>query len=204
VPVEATLTLRFLPLLYSVIFFLNQGSFCKILAYNLMRYCICSPYCWPYVWFEHPGHTFGCLGSVLRTGVWHQSTPPPRPWPQSVPPPSSSSSHPCATLGHCHTAAIDLNPASLRARCCRRPRPNLPQSVPPPSSSSSPRHNPWRKWHPSPPSLPLPFGEIWKTIAPYVTVCVNVNEFDSIRLISLLIVVDFMEFSDSLVNFSGF
>jgi hypothetical protein len=24
-----------------------------------MRYCMCSPYCWPYVWFEHPGHTYG-------------------------------------------------------------------------------------------------------------------------------------------------
>jgi hypothetical protein len=24
-----------------------------------MRYCICSPYCWLYVWFEHPGHTYG-------------------------------------------------------------------------------------------------------------------------------------------------
>jgi hypothetical protein len=37
-----------------------------------------------------------------------------------------------------------------------------------------------------------------------VIVCVNVNEFDSIRLISLLILVDFVEFSDSLVNFRNF
>jgi hypothetical protein len=27
-----------------VIFFLTHGSCCKILAYNLSRYCICSPY----------------------------------------------------------------------------------------------------------------------------------------------------------------
>jgi hypothetical protein len=45
VPVEAAPTLRFPPLLYSVIFFLTQGSFRKILACNLSRYCICSPYC---------------------------------------------------------------------------------------------------------------------------------------------------------------
>jgi hypothetical protein len=42
--VEAAPMLRFLLLLYSVIFFLTEGSFCKILAYNLSRYCICSPY----------------------------------------------------------------------------------------------------------------------------------------------------------------
>jgi hypothetical protein len=45
VPGEAAPTLRFLSLLYSVIFFLTQGSFCKILACNLSRYCICSLYC---------------------------------------------------------------------------------------------------------------------------------------------------------------
>jgi hypothetical protein len=33
--VEAAPTLSFSPLLYSVIFFLTQGSFCKILASNL-------------------------------------------------------------------------------------------------------------------------------------------------------------------------
>ena len=45
VPVEATPALRFPPLLYSVIFFLAHRSFCKILSCNLLRYCICSPYC---------------------------------------------------------------------------------------------------------------------------------------------------------------
>jgi hypothetical protein len=44
VPMKATPTLRFPPLLYSIIFALTQGSFCKILACNLSRYCICSPY----------------------------------------------------------------------------------------------------------------------------------------------------------------
>jgi hypothetical protein len=34
VPVEAPPTLRFLPLLYSIIFFLTHVSFCKILVYN--------------------------------------------------------------------------------------------------------------------------------------------------------------------------
>jgi hypothetical protein len=34
VPAEAAPTLRFLSLLYSVIFFLTQRSFCKILACN--------------------------------------------------------------------------------------------------------------------------------------------------------------------------
>jgi hypothetical protein len=37
VPVEAAPTLIFLPLLYSVIFFLTHGSFCKILASNLIK-----------------------------------------------------------------------------------------------------------------------------------------------------------------------
>jgi hypothetical protein len=39
-----------------------------------------------------------------------------------------------------------------------------------------------------------------------VTVCANVSEFDLIKLISLLILMDLIEFSDSLVNsceFSG-
>jgi hypothetical protein len=45
VPVEATPMLKFLLLLYSTIFFLIHMSFCKILACNLSRYCICSPYC---------------------------------------------------------------------------------------------------------------------------------------------------------------
>jgi hypothetical protein len=44
-PVEASSALRFSPLLYSIIFFLTQGSFCKILACNLLRYCICLSYC---------------------------------------------------------------------------------------------------------------------------------------------------------------
>jgi hypothetical protein len=35
--VEAAPMLNFLPLLYLVIFFLTQGSFCKILACNLIR-----------------------------------------------------------------------------------------------------------------------------------------------------------------------
>jgi hypothetical protein len=38
VPVEAAPMLRFMPLLCSVIFFLTQGSFYKILAYNLLKY----------------------------------------------------------------------------------------------------------------------------------------------------------------------
>jgi hypothetical protein len=45
VPVEAPSTLRFLPLLCFVIFFLTQGLFYKILAYNLSRYYICLSYC---------------------------------------------------------------------------------------------------------------------------------------------------------------
>jgi hypothetical protein len=45
VPEEAAPTLRFPPLLYSVIFFLAQGSFCKILACNISRYYICLSYC---------------------------------------------------------------------------------------------------------------------------------------------------------------
>jgi hypothetical protein len=48
-----------------VIFFLTQGSFYKILACNLMRYCIYSPYCSLYVWFEHPGHTYGSFNFVF-------------------------------------------------------------------------------------------------------------------------------------------
>jgi hypothetical protein len=43
--VDAPSMLRFLPLLYSVIFFLIQGSFCKILVCNLPRCCIYTPYC---------------------------------------------------------------------------------------------------------------------------------------------------------------
>jgi hypothetical protein len=43
VPVEAAPTLR-VPR-YSVMLFWTQLSFCKILAYNLMRYCICLSYC---------------------------------------------------------------------------------------------------------------------------------------------------------------
>jgi hypothetical protein len=43
VPMEAAPTLRVSR--YSVIFFLTQGSFVKILACNLTRYWICSPYC---------------------------------------------------------------------------------------------------------------------------------------------------------------
>jgi hypothetical protein len=35
VPVEAAPTLSVSPLLYSIIFFLTHGSFCKILASNL-------------------------------------------------------------------------------------------------------------------------------------------------------------------------
>jgi hypothetical protein len=45
VPMEAAPTLRFLPLLYSVFFLSDPWSFCKILVYNLTRYCICSRYC---------------------------------------------------------------------------------------------------------------------------------------------------------------
>jgi hypothetical protein len=37
VPVEAAPTLRFLPLLYSVIFFLIQGSFSMILVCNFIE-----------------------------------------------------------------------------------------------------------------------------------------------------------------------
>jgi hypothetical protein len=44
VPVEATPMLISPSLLYFVIFFLTQGSFCKILACNLSRYCIYSSY----------------------------------------------------------------------------------------------------------------------------------------------------------------
>jgi hypothetical protein len=44
-PVEAPSVLRFLPLLNCNLFFLTHRSFCKILAYNLSRYCIYSPYC---------------------------------------------------------------------------------------------------------------------------------------------------------------
>jgi hypothetical protein len=43
VPVEAAPTLR-IPC-YSIIFFWTQGSFCKILACNFMRYCISLSYC---------------------------------------------------------------------------------------------------------------------------------------------------------------
>jgi hypothetical protein len=43
--VKVPSTLRFPPLLYSIIIFLTQGSFSKILDCNLLRYCICSPYC---------------------------------------------------------------------------------------------------------------------------------------------------------------
>jgi hypothetical protein len=43
-----------------------MGHFVKILVCNLMRYCICSPYCWPYVLFEHPGHTYGGFGSISQ------------------------------------------------------------------------------------------------------------------------------------------
>jgi hypothetical protein len=39
---------------------------------------------------------------------------------------------------------------------------------------------------------------------PHATVCANVSEFDEIKLISVLILVDFLEFSDSLVNFRNF
>jgi hypothetical protein len=46
---EAAPTLRFPPLLYIVIFFLTQVSFCKFLVCNLPRYCICSPYCLLYM-----------------------------------------------------------------------------------------------------------------------------------------------------------
>jgi hypothetical protein len=45
VPVETAPMLRFPPLLCFAIFFLTHGSFCKILACNLLRYCICLSYC---------------------------------------------------------------------------------------------------------------------------------------------------------------
>jgi hypothetical protein len=44
VPVEATSTLIF-PCYSIIFFFLTHMSFCKILAYNLTRYCICLSYC---------------------------------------------------------------------------------------------------------------------------------------------------------------
>jgi hypothetical protein len=45
VPVEVAPVLRFCRCMI-VTFFLTQVSFCKILACNLSRYCICSPYCY--------------------------------------------------------------------------------------------------------------------------------------------------------------
>jgi hypothetical protein len=48
VPMEASSVLRFM--YRSVIFLFGPtGHFVNILAYNLTRYYICSPYCWSYV-----------------------------------------------------------------------------------------------------------------------------------------------------------
>jgi hypothetical protein len=57
VHVEATPTLRFPPLLCSVIFFLTRGSFCKILACNLIKILYLFTILLLYMCFEHPGHT---------------------------------------------------------------------------------------------------------------------------------------------------
>jgi hypothetical protein len=68
-PVEAPSALRFRRCMI-VIFFLTQGSFCKLLAHNLMRYCIYSPYYSLYVWFKRPWHTYRGFGFVfLKLGV---------------------------------------------------------------------------------------------------------------------------------------
>jgi hypothetical protein len=110
---------------------------------------------------------------------------------------------------------------------CQHPLTSPPTLVLPPSCSDAAtgtRH-PHRyndpSWMPpsSPPSLPLPWEfeqylvKFERNLLPYVIVCRNVNEicyclhhlneFDLIKLISLLNLESFMEFSDSLVNFSG-
>jgi hypothetical protein len=69
VPVKAAPTLRFLPLLCSIIFFLTQGSFCKILACNFSRYCTCSPYCFYICDLNILGTCIEASVSFLRTGV---------------------------------------------------------------------------------------------------------------------------------------
>jgi hypothetical protein len=56
-PVEAPSTLRFCRCMI-VIFFLTQGSFYKILACKLTRYCICLSYC-----------CYTCDLNILGTGI---------------------------------------------------------------------------------------------------------------------------------------
>jgi hypothetical protein len=62
----------------SIIFFRVKGHFVR----HILWWCYncnivnCLPYCWPYVWFEHPGHTYGSFGSPLsKAGYdrWYQS-----------------------------------------------------------------------------------------------------------------------------------
>jgi hypothetical protein len=89
------------------------------------------------------------------------STPPPRPWPWSMPPWSSSSSCMCAGLGHCRATAVNLDPASLRARRRHQPQPHLPRV----------------RCHRSlPQALDMTFGEGDTPPLPHYHYCVNVNE----------------------------
>jgi hypothetical protein len=85
--------------------------------------------------------------------------------------------------------AIDLDPTSLRAH----------RAVDLDRASCIAHHR-----RPLPQALDMTSNESDTPPLPHVTVCANVSEFDWIKLTSLLILVDFMEFSDSLVNFSGF
>jgi hypothetical protein len=122
----------------------------------------------------------------------HRRRPQPH-LPRSVPLLSTSTPPPSE-----HAATVDLDPASLRA-CHRCP---LPQALDTASGKGDT------------PPLPHYYYHLVRYLLPYMTVCVNMNEiwlcledlseFDWIKLIALLILVDFMEFIESLVNFSRF
>jgi hypothetical protein len=58
---------------YSIIFFWTQGSFSKILACNLMRYCICLSYCCYTCDLNILGTRIEASVPPYWTGVWHIS-----------------------------------------------------------------------------------------------------------------------------------
>jgi hypothetical protein len=58
---------------YSIIFLLDPRSFCKILPYNLSRYCICSPYCYYTCDLNILGiHIEASVSSSQNRGVTHR------------------------------------------------------------------------------------------------------------------------------------
>jgi hypothetical protein len=132
---------------------------------------------------------------------------------------------PHATIG---CRVIDEHKWVMPRVPCQHPSSPPPTPALPPTCSDAatgprlPHRRDDPSWTPpaSPPSLPLPcefeqyLVKFERKLLPYVIVCRNVNEicyylhdlseFDSIKLISLLNLESFMEFSDSWVNFSGF